>query len=63
MPLLKKGRGRCIHVSDFICEETGRIIVKNTDGAVLKQARKIIFPGAGADKWWDMEELLFQLFI
>ena len=63
MPLLKKGRGPYIHVSGFKDEETGRLVVRNPEGGVLKQARKTIFPGAGADKWWDIEQLLVQVFI
>jgi hypothetical protein len=37
--LMKKGRGRLIHISDFIEEENGRLIVRNQQGIVVKDAR------------------------
>ncbi|KAJ3978339.1 hypothetical protein F5890DRAFT_1602365 [Lentinula detonsa] len=60
-PLRKKGRGRLIHVSEFINPETGRLIYVDEDGKVIKEARKIIYPGAGHDAWWDTEQLLKQM--
>lgn len=60
---MKKGRGRLIHVSDFIEEEHGRLIVRGADGAIVKDARRIIYPGAsnGSDPWWDHVQLLAQV--
>lgn len=60
-PLRKKGRGRLIHVSDFINPETGRLILRNPDGSVARDARKIIYPGSNGDAWWDCEQLLTQM--
>lgn len=60
-PLRKKGRGRLIHVSDFINEADGRLIQRNKEGEIIQDARKIIFPGANGDPWWDTEQLLVQV--
>jgi len=58
---MKKGRGRLIHVSDFVEEENGRLIVRNEEGVVVKDARRIIYPGVGGDPWWDHKQLLVQV--
>ncbi|KAG5221653.1 DDE family endonuclease [Salix suchowensis] len=60
-PLRKKGRGRLIHVSDFINPETGRLVVIDKHGKITHDARKIIFPGSNGDAWWDTKQLLEQL--
>ena len=60
-PLRKKGRGRLIHISDFICSETGRLVLRDQDGKIIRDARKIIFPGANGDPWWDTEQLIVQI--
>jgi hypothetical protein len=49
---MKKGCGRLIHVSDFIEEENGRLIVHNEEGVMVKDAHHIIYPGVGSDLWW-----------
>ena len=43
---MKKGRGQIIHVSDFVEEENGHLIIRNQDGVVMKDARCITYPGA-----------------
>jgi len=58
---MKKSWGRLIHVSDFVEEDNGRLIVRNQEGAVVKDARCITYPGASGDKWWDLEQLLTQV--
>jgi hypothetical protein len=71
-PLRLKGNGRPIHISDFICEPTGRLAL--TDAQLVAHAllpksqqlrttdaRKIIYPGKNHDKWWDMPQLLEQV--
>jgi hypothetical protein len=50
-----------IHVSDFINEEDGRLVLKDSDGNIIRDARKIIHPGANGDPWWDTEQLLTQV--
>jgi len=47
--LMKKGRGHLIHVSDFVEEEHGCLIIWNTDGVIVKNAWCIIYPGANGD--------------
>ena len=59
--LWRKGKGRIIHVSDFINEEDGRLIKRNADGEIIEDARKIIYPGSGGDAWWTHEDLLKQV--
>ncbi|TDL14382.1 hypothetical protein BD410DRAFT_817185 [Rickenella mellea] len=71
-PLRKKGNGRAIHVSDFLCEPTGRLKLSEAQIAeqlklapesrlAVTDARKIIFPGKNHDKWWDLPQLMTQL--
>ncbi|KAJ7715735.1 hypothetical protein B0H16DRAFT_1477153 [Mycena metata] len=59
--LQKKGRGRLIHVSDFITEVSGHLIIRDPAGKILKDARKVIFPGSNGDPWWDTKQLLEQV--
>ena len=56
----KKGKGRLIHVSDFIRLE-GRITTYNLDNSINRDARKIIYPGANGDPWWNTKQLLVQV--
>ncbi|CDO78034.1 hypothetical protein BN946_scf184648.g6 [Trametes cinnabarina] len=59
--LQKKGRGRLIHVSDFITEATGRLVIHDEDGRVIEDARQVIYPGSNGDPWWDNAQLLEQV--
>ncbi|KZP26894.1 hypothetical protein FIBSPDRAFT_909032 [Athelia psychrophila] len=70
-PIKKKGNGRAIHVSDYICETTGRLALTPAQIAAQEalppnsrlrsyDARKIIYPGKDHDKWWDLEQLMEQ---
>ncbi|KAF9254123.1 hypothetical protein L218DRAFT_1055222, partial [Marasmius fiardii PR-910] len=59
--LQKKGRGRFGHVSEFINQENGRLICKDANGNITRQARRIIYPGANGDAWWDTKQLLEQV--
>ena len=43
--LQKKGRGRIIHISDFVEEENGHLIVCDGEENIIKDAREIIYPG------------------
>jgi hypothetical protein len=71
-PIRKKGAGRAVHVSDFICETIGRL--KLSEEQIREQAElpeqlrlpsveacKIIYPGKGFDAWWDLPQLLQQI--
>ena len=59
--IMKKGRGRLIHVSDFVEEENGHLIIHDEDGIVQKDARCITYLGLGGDPWWDHVQLLTQV--
>src|SRR6267142_1054150 len=59
--LMRKGRGRIIHVSDFVEEEFGRLVVHDQEGAIVKDARCITYPGANGDPWWEHNQLLAQV--
>jgi hypothetical protein len=47
--LMKKGQGQIIHVSDFVEEENGQLIICDREGAIVKDAQKIIYPSAKGD--------------
>jgi len=59
--LMKKGHGRLIHVSDFVEEENGHIVLHNQEGTMVKDACCITYPGASGDAWWDHAQLLVQV--
>ncbi|KAF8590727.1 hypothetical protein K439DRAFT_1611845 [Ramaria rubella] len=59
--LQKKGWGCLIHISDFIEEVNGHVVSLNNDGMVEKSARKVIFPGANGDPYWDCAQLIEQV--
>jgi hypothetical protein len=59
--LWKKGCGRLIHVSDLINQETGLFVIRDQNGAILQDARKIIYLGSNGDPWWNTEQLLAQV--
>jgi hypothetical protein len=75
MQLRKKGRGRLVHVSDFVIESTGHLALPSELISRLKEknewtnrleeyggnARKIIYPGKNYDAWWDMKQLIRQV--
>ena len=48
-PLWKKGQGRLTHVSDFINEEDGQLVLLDADGKIIKDGRVIIYPGSNGD--------------
>jgi hypothetical protein len=60
-----KSKGRLIHDSKFIGLK-GRIRVANNEGIFILDdpdldARKIIYPGANGDPWWDTKQFLLQV--
>ncbi|KAE9392941.1 hypothetical protein BT96DRAFT_967294 [Gymnopus androsaceus JB14] len=59
--LQKKTRGRIVHVSDLINEVTGRLVVRDACGKIIRDAREIIYPGSQGDAWWDTAQLLEQI--
>ena len=60
-PLRKKSRGRLIHVSDFVNEEDGQLVLLDKNGQIVCDARKIIHPGSHGDPWWDNDQLMDQM--
>jgi hypothetical protein len=71
-PLKRKGNGRAIHVSDFICETTGRLALSEEQLAQqatlppdqqfkVTDAREIIYPGKNHDANWDLPQLQTQM--
>ncbi len=59
--LMKKGWGQIIHVSDFVEEENGHLIICDQEGNMVRDARCITYPGASGDPWWDHTQLLTQV--
>ncbi|KAF9502809.1 hypothetical protein BS47DRAFT_1374526 [Hydnum rufescens UP504] len=59
--LQKKESGSSNTCIRFINEEDGRLIQHNAHGEVIHDARKVIFPGASGDSWWDTQQLLVQV--
>lgn len=62
--LQSKSRGKLIHVSDFLVAQTGRLVLRDGDeanGVIKKDARKIIYPGAGGDPWWTCKDVIKQV--
>ena len=59
--LMKKGRGRLIHILDFVEEDNGRLIIRNQEGVVVKDAHCIMYPGASGDQWQNLMQLLVQV--
>jgi hypothetical protein len=58
---MRKGCGQIIHVSDFVEEENGHLIIHNKEGVVVKDTQCITYPGSGGDPWWDHMQLLVQV--
>src|SRR6266481_7224493 len=59
--LQKESRGRLIHVSDFINEEDGQLVLVDENGRIVHDARKIIYPGSQGDPWWDNKQVMDQM--
>jgi hypothetical protein len=71
-PLQKKGNGHGIHISDYMLETRGHLVLNADDIAArasllpdshlhITDACKIIYPGKNMDKWWDFPRLMEQL--
>jgi len=64
--LHKKGQGRAIHVSEFLCETFGRLkLIEEqcaaVDNGFSTEARVIIHPGKNHDRYWNIEQLVKQV--
>lgn len=53
--------GRLIYVSDFISPLTGRAVIRDESGNVVKDARRIIYPGPSGDLWWNSRQVIAQV--
>jgi hypothetical protein len=42
-------------------EVTGHLFVRDANGKIIKDARKVIYPGSKGDLWWDTVHLLAQV--
>ena len=60
-PLCKKSQGRLIHVSDFINEEDGWLVLLDENGKIVCDAQKIIYQGSQGDPWWGNKQLMDQM--
>jgi len=63
--LRSKSLGRLIHISDFILESTGRLVLSEELQQIHQldslDAATVIYPGAQGDPWWDMQQLCNQI--
>ena len=59
--LQQKSCGRLIHISDFVNEVTGWLVIRDENGEIKDDAREIIYPGSNGDAWWDHTQLLAQV--
>ena len=65
-PMRKKGQGRAIHVSEFLCEALGRLKLRDEQCAVVgndfpTESQAIIHPGTNHDGFWNVEQLVKQV--
>ena len=60
-PLQKKTQGRLIHVSNFINEEDGWLVLLDKNGEIIQDTQKIIYPGSHGDPWWNNSQLIDQM--
>jgi hypothetical protein len=58
--LKKKGMGRSIMVSDFLCECHGPLQYTDENGEIIR-TRETIKPGKNNDGWWTNAQLVAQL--
>ncbi|EJD53834.1 hypothetical protein AURDEDRAFT_21050, partial [Auricularia subglabra TFB-10046 SS5] len=70
--LRQKGRGRAVHVSEFIYEAGGVLrltaderrkqeLLPEDQRLKANESRVIMYPGKGRDGWWDMPKLFAQV--
>jgi len=65
-PLMKKSRGRSLHVSDFVTETIGWLKLSEDQKLEVgnnmpHEARIIISPGKNNDGWWNLDKLIKQV--
>ncbi|CAG8827726.1 14992_t:CDS:2, partial [Cetraspora pellucida] len=63
-PLQKKGEGRSIHVSEFLTDICGRLVLPDKmqpSDKFPREACVITYPGKNNDGWWKAEDLINQV--
>jgi len=50
-----------MHVSKFINEEDGWLMLLDENGKIVCDSQKIIYPGSQGDPWWDNKQLMDQM--
>jgi hypothetical protein len=71
-PLRKKGNGCGIHISNYMLETRGCLVLNADEIAAqaalppnsclhVTDAHKIIYPGKNTDKWWDLLQFMEHL--
>ncbi|GBC07198.1 hypothetical protein RclHR1_00730047 [Rhizophagus clarus] len=66
-PLRKKGRGKSIHVNNFLCETIGRLQLSEeqklseVSNNIPHEAKVTMNPGTNNDSWWNIELLVQQI--
>ena len=58
-PLRKKGKGRCIMISEFLCECHG--VMKIDDNGEEETTMEMLTPGKNEEGWWTADHLLDQI--
>ena len=48
-------------MSDFVEEENGRLVIKDDQDMIIKDAWCITYPGTNSNNWWDLAQLLKQI--
>ncbi|CAG8459129.1 7923_t:CDS:2 [Funneliformis caledonium] len=63
-PLRKKRQGRTIYVNDFLTNTIGRLKIneEEIDNTILSEACVIINPEKNFDGWWNIDQLIDQVF-
>jgi hypothetical protein len=66
-PLRKKGRGKSIHVSDFLCATIGRLKLNeeqiSMNPSIPNEARVLMNIGINNDGWWNIDLLIKQVIL
>lgn len=65
-PLRKKGKGRSLHVSEFLTDTIGRLKlndeqINEVDENFPHEARVIMKPGKNYDGYWNIQNLIDQV--
>jgi len=59
--LQKKGCGCLIHISGWVEEVNGCLVVRNAEGVIIKEVHKVVFPELNSNPYWDCMQLIEQV--